>query len=116
MELDDAVLGGKKWGFDVAIFLGPEGEEIPDLLGVDFELDDEFVRTERYVDYDLFGTRRNGSAVMVPLLFIGWGEHTVSATVRVAGQQPCTVEATFRVAKPRWASWFKWHWWTHLAG
>jgi hypothetical protein len=114
IDLAGATLGTKGWGDDAAIFLGPAGVGIDHLEGVDFTLDGSYVRTEYYVDYDLASTRKNGSANMVNLKKLGTGDHTVTATVRVKGAEPCTVEASFTVAKPTWPKWHpwpKWHKW-----
>lgn len=108
IDLNGSTLGDKGWGDDAAIFLGPAGKKIKKLEGVDFTLDGKHVRTEYYVDYDLGSTRYNGSANMVSLWKLGKGAHTVTATVRAKGAEPCTVTATFTVNKPKPP---KWHWW-----
>jgi hypothetical protein len=72
----------------VAVFVPRE----PGLASVDFALDGQFVRTERFAPYDLGSTRPNGTARMLEL---SPGQHTVTVRMRFTDGFVDELVATF---------------------
>jgi hypothetical protein len=79
-DLDGATVRGR-----VSLFLGDAGDPISGLDAVCFLLDGRIVTTERLAPYDLLGTTHDGSAVQLDTRKLRNGTHTLSAIVKLAG-------------------------------
>lgn len=91
VALDGAVVGLDE---DLAVFLTPLDRHV---RRVAYALNGEHVRVEHYRPYDLFGTRVDKTAALLPADFEGLveGENTVTAVVHVRYGSPVVLNATF---------------------
>ena len=89
-NLDNAVVDD-----DMYVFVVPKSE----VESVQFFLNDDLVRTERYAFYDFATTSSDGKAEAFDTTQLPEGEHTIRAVLTRASGGKDTVEATFRVGE-----------------
>jgi hypothetical protein len=92
---DAAPLGGSKVHGSAHIFV-----VLPDIRYVDFSLNGDFVRRERYGFFDFWATARDGSAYTFDLSTLEPGEHRIGARVVSTRGNVRDLSATFTVVDP----------------
>ena len=90
---DAVALNGARVDGDMHVFVIPKTK----VKSIQFFVNDNLVRTERYAFYDLASTLSNGKAEAYDTSQLPAGEHTVRAVLTRTSGSKDTIEATFRV-------------------